>query len=704
MAISEERLIRRKFPYTFPVHSLAYCMERFGLTDLSQIDVLVSDFIRRKQWFRSGPAYNTSDFDYLKIKFDFDPAKIVQISHHMAHAAAAYYASGYESSAILIVDGNGSDLETTSFLVGEGTKISYVDTYRGRGIGAVYSAVTNWILGLGTGGEGKTMGLAPYGESHDKVLEINGVLDGIRNDFSSFMRRMPYSDILNQIDLAHRINPLHKDYPRASGKEQVQEPYFARVAFDVQAETERVMIHLGKELFARTKQPNVCVAGGVGLNSVANKLMFDASGFENIFAFPACSDAGIPFGLALWGYYNAEQFKHLPKRRISFGNAYTGRDYPQGEIDDVLDRNAVPSTRTTPDEVARLLSEGKIVGWFQGGSEYGPRSLGHRSILADSRRAEMRDIVNERVKHRETYRPFAPAVLLEDCAEYFDIDGDSPFMLLVADTKRPDLVPAVTHVDNTARVQTVTAHNNGVFYDLVAAFKRLTGVPVLMNTSFNDAGEPIVETPEDALICFSRTEMDYLVLGDRLIAAGDAVRAIGKTLFDQRAALIVRREAEITARFFPGGDKTERDAYVEAENRQAVWHTLYRAKYELERKVMEWAKERKRVLVVGTLDHTDALLRHIGGLATLTLTGIVAFAETEYPTGDAPALERLTRLDGAAIKAGDYDAILVSSHEFHYEILDLLDNAGLTDRAFSPYDNSSRSLIEAFQCLPSFKI
>ena len=351
-------------------------------------------------------------------------------------------------------------------------------------------------------------------------------------------------------------------------------------------------MHLGHELCKQSGSRNICIAGGVALNSVANKIMFDATEFEKIFVFPASSDAGIPFGLAIWGYYNAKELGDFARHKLVYRNAYSGRDYGQAEIDAVLDNYGIAARRTTPREVAELIADGNVVGWFQGASEYGPRALGHRSILADSRRAEMKDIVNTRVKHRETYRPFAPAVLLEDCADYFDIEGESPYMLLVADVKQPDVVPAISHIDNTARVQTVTRADNGVFYDLIAAFKEITGVPVILNTSFNDAGEPIVETPEDALICFLSTDMDCLVLGDRLVFAESQNRTIVERLRADREAHIAENEQDAIERFFRGYDEAERDRFIEAGNQQAVWHITRRWREELERKVANWAGRR----------------------------------------------------------------------------------------------------------------
>lgn len=702
VAISEERLIRQKHPYVFPIHSLKYCLDHYGISSLSDIDLIVTDHVRQKRWFFSGPSYNISEFDYLKLKLDFDPDKIIVISHHMAHAASVYYTSDFNDAAILIVDGNGSDLETTSFLVGEGDRIRYIDSYRAQGIGALYHTVSHWILNMGPGGEGKTMGLAPFGAAYDPVLRIEGRYDGIKTDYSRFVRRQPYSDVLNQINPAFRINPLRGEHRRCPDKTHLLDPYFARVAFDVQQEAERAMVHLGREIEKRTGKKNICLSGGVALNSVANKIMFDATGFERIGLFPAASDSGIPLGLALWGYHNARELGDAPRRRVSFKHAYTGTDYGKERILDMLRRHDIPHRRVGMQEVARRIADGEIIGWFQGGSEYGPRALGHRSILADSRRAEMTDVVNSRVKHREGFRPFAPAVLAEHCAEYFDIEGESPFMLLVADVKKPREIPAVTHVDNTARVQTVTHEANGVFYELVAAFKDITGVPVILNTSFNDAGEPIVETPEDATICFLRTEMHALVLDDWLIDVRDIADkgALAARLDEERQAAIAARRQEALDRFFPGYNAEECRTLVEEYNRMSAWHACYSPKYELEKQVSAWLRDKARVLIVGTVDHTALLPQVINGFTQLDVVGYVDFdGRPDLHDGRS---QPYPVCGWDAVEAGNYDALLVSSHEFMYDILDAVQAKKVGKPVYAIYDNATRSMLNTLDRLPHF--
>lgn len=701
VAISEERLIRKKFPYTFPVHSIAYCMDYYGLDTLSQVDLLVGDHIRLKRWIRSGPSYNTSEFDYLKLKLDMDPGRIITISHHMAHAASVFYTSGFDHSAILVVDGNGSDLQTTSFLEGDEKGIRYLDSYKAQGIGAVYSAVTSQILNLGTGGEGKTMGLAPYGEIYPPVLTgLEGKFNGIRNDYSEFMRRMPYSDILNQLDPKNRINPIRVPHQKCLNPADLLNPYFSRVAFEVQQETERALTHLGQVLWEQTHSKNLCLSGGVALNSVANKVCFDATPFEKIHVFPACSDAGIPFGLAIWGYYNTiSRFGTFPRKPLIFNNAYTGREYDMDATRSMLEAHGIPFQVTTPHSVAQELANGKIIGWFQGGSEYGPRALGHRSILADSRRSEMRDFVNTKVKHRETFRPFAPAILAEQCAEYFDIEGESPFMLLVASSRKTDIVPAVTHVDNTARVQTVTQVGNGIFYDLIQAFFTITGVPCILNTSFNDAGEPIVETPEDALICFLRTEMDLLVIGPYLIHGnGVNKREVADRLAAARTQRIEENYQKALKRFFPDYDSHERDRYIAESNKDAQWRVVHRSRYELEKTAWRWKRDQKRILIVGTRDHTALLPRRILEFSDITVVGFVDF--NNRLEGNADCQVSYPHQPWNVVIKGDYDEILVSSFEFMYDITEALLQAGVKKPIYEIYDNASRSFLDTLGWMP----
>ncbi len=506
VAISEERLVRKKFPYTFPINSISYCLDHFNI-ELNDIDLLVSDWIREKKWKRSAPAYDYQMFDYIKEKLKFKK-QILQINHHLAHAASCYYTSKFNNAAILIIDHNGSDLETNSYFIGNKNKISHLETYKLFGIGAAYSAVTKNILNLGTGGEGKTMGLAPYGGKNKK---IEFKLNGIKTDFSKFMLRLPFSDILNHESKNLRANPIKQSHKQAN-KKNIMQKYFCDWAHEIQDVSEKILVHLGKDIKKKTDQVNICLAGGVALNCVANEKLFKKARFKDMYVFPACSDSGIPMGLSLWGYHNF--FKK--SKRINFDNAYTGKSYHKNDIIKLLTRFKIKYETKCNSDLAKIISEGNIVSLFSGKSEYGPRALGNRSILADPRDPNIRDLINIKVKHRELFRPFAPAVLEEYCQKYFELES-SPFMLRAVKCKKPKKIPSAVHIDNSARVQTVNKKQNLFFYNLIKEFFKITNVPVLLNTSFNDAGEPLVETPLDALICFFQTKIDYLFFENYVI-------------------------------------------------------------------------------------------------------------------------------------------------------------------------------------------
>ena len=540
VAISEERLLRKKYPYTFPIHSIDYCLKYFNLKNLNKVDYIFSDWIRKKRWLRSGPAYNYQMFDYIKEKLKYNKDKIIQIDHHLAHAASVYYTSDFKDSSILIVDGNGSDLETNSFFKGKSNEINLIDKSKYHGIGAVYSAVTKEILNLGTGSEGKTMGLAPYGKN-DKKIKIRYKLNGINTNFSPFIKRMPYSDVLYHINSNFRPNPLKFRIKKAN-KKNVTNQFYSNWAFAIQKISEKIILHLGKEIYKKNKSKNICLAGGVALNSVANNYLYKKGDFDKMFVFPACSDSGIPLGLVLWGYHNFLN----GKKRIKFNNAYTGIEYSKDEILSILKKNKISHSFTNNNEIAKYISEGKVIGYFQGKSEYGPRALGNRSILADARNPLMRDYINKKIKHREMFRPFAPAILEEKSKEYFELEY-SPFMLQVSKSKKRKKIPSAIHVDGTARVQTVNKKQNKNFYDLINEFYKITNVPVILNTSFNDAGEPLVETPLDALICFLKTDIDYLVIGNIIIDKKllKNIKNIIKKLEINRKKNIVNNEKKI---------------------------------------------------------------------------------------------------------------------------------------------------------------
>ena len=689
VCISEERLIRKKYPYSFPIHSINYCMEYFSIKNLNQINFIISDWIKIKRWHRSGPSYNYSMFDYLKEKFNFPKERIIQIDHHLAHAASVYYTSKFNESAILIVDGLGSDLETTTFYEGRNNKIKELKKYRDHGIGTAYGAVTNHILNLGTGGEGKTMGLAPYGKKYRDQIKIKFKLKGIKNDFSDFMKRNPLSDTLNQINPNLRPNPIKVSHKFCKNKNHLDK-YFSGVAYDIQNVAERVMSHLGREIYKDTKSKNICIAGGVALNSVANKKLLDKSKFKNIFVFPACSDAGIPFGAALWGLFNLE--KKVDKNQVKFDNAYTGKNYTNESILEILKKFKIKYSKTDENLIAKYISQGKVIGRCAGRSEYGPRALGNRSILADARNSKMRNYLNKHIKHREMFRPFAPVVLEEKNKEYFDLDQPSPYMLLVAKSHKAKLIPSAIHVDKTARVQTVNRNQNSDLYNIIKKFYKLTDVPVILNTSFNDAGEPIVESPLDSLICFLQTKIDCLILNDFMIEKKNIKKISLKKILDFRKKLILRKEKDIIKKFMKPLSKTEFISKQKKFTKEAIYFAIKNSESKLT-KIFNNFKN-KKILLIGSIDHTLVLCKifekNIKNLdiSFFNLPNKNDFLEIK----GKPKLKSISNLS----KIDSYDKIIISSFEYQRDIFDFINNKVKQDKIFQIYDNSSRSLMDSF--------
>lgn len=687
VCISEERLIRKKYLYTFPLHSIGYCMEYFKIKNISRINLIVSDWIKIKRWLRSGPSYNYSMFDYLKEKFKFNKKKIIQIDHHLAHAASVFYPSKFKESAILIVDGLGSDLETTSYYYGVKNKITEVDKYRGYGIGAAYSAVTNHILNFGTGGEGKTMGLAPYGKKYRGKLNIKVKLNGIENDFSNFMKRQPLSDVLNQINVNYRSSPIKQKHYFCKKKNHL-DPYFSGVAYDIQSASEKAMIHLGKDIEKKIKSKNICMAGGVALNSVANKKLIDSSNFKNIFIFPACSDAGISFGAALWGAINKYSIKK--KFKLNFKNAYTGKTYTNLEIKNLLDKFNIKFTKYSTKQIAGILNKGKVVGRLAGGSEYGPRALGNRSILADPRDRNMKDYLNKVVKHREIFRPFAPCILEEEKKKYFDLRTSSPYMLLVAKSKKSNKIPSAIHVDGTARVQTINKTQNKKFYNIIKSFNEITKVPCVLNTSFNDAGEPLVETPLDALICFLKNKIDFLILEDQLIYRPKKIKKLIKKLELYRKKLIADREKKLLKKLMHKLSKKEFLRKAKNENKLAVFKTIYEPS-EIFLKIIKKYKN-KKILLAGTNDHTYALVKiHEKELNKKSIDYF------EYSFNDFLKLKyKIKFLNQVKNINNAYDIIIISSFEHLEKIKKKFNKVFKNTKIFSIYDNCSRSIMDAY--------
>lgn len=535
-AVQEERLTRRKRQRTFgskPSLAISYCLSEAGI-QAKDLDAVVYS----SQGRMSSPLEDVALNPQLQVALHEIP--VLRISHHLAHAVSAFAISGFEDSAVLVVDGMGSpetDLnederaaildrvedgwETASIYHASGTGIRAVEKHmvekaqwltwdfdrmpKFRSLGGIFSALSWQIFG-NHHEAGKVMGLAPYGVPDFPVEDFFHIEDNRFRFRDAIPERFQFID---------RWPNRRTEYQNLSASAQVA--------------LEEALLHLARRARELTGASRLCYAGGVALNSVANERIMREVGFGDVYVIPAAEDSGPAIGAAYYGLW------HLTKKNslARLVHDAVGRRYSSEEIARTVEQAPGIQSSTADDvisEAVEQLCDGKILGWFHGRSELGPRALGQRSILCDPRSPDAKAILNSRVKHREAFRPFAPAVLLEKADEWFELDGmtESPYMLRVCRFReeRKDQIPAVVHVDGTGRLQTLTPQANGRFYDLVKRFHEKTGVPILLNTSFNVMGEPIVETPEDALWCFLSTGIDALVLEDRIVSKQPAFRSI----------------------------------------------------------------------------------------------------------------------------------------------------------------------------------
>lgn len=441
--------------------------------------------------------------------------KMVHVPHYFAHIASAAFLSPFQRCAVLLVEGGGDYLATALALV-TGTDVELCKVFRLRSsLGYLWMIVCDYFGYRPNYDEGKVMALASYGEP--KYLDVFERISPVDDEgnFNIVTYEQPrIFELFSRFGIPRRERKF-EDYPA--------KPY-CDLAASLQAYTEIVGIRLVNQLYMFDRRygrgcEGLCVIGGVGLNSVMNGAILASGPYRKSFLLPMMGDDGTAVGAALFAYHCI--FGRSRADALTRFSPYTGELYMQKRIHQAISRSGITYEvpRDLLNEVAKLLSKGKIVGWFQGRSECGPRALGNRSILADPRRPDMKEELNRKVKRREMYRPYAPSVIFERAGEFFDLNDEAPFMLRVVKVldEKKELIPAVTHVDGTARVQTVRREDNPIFYDLIASFERLSGIPLVLNTSFNVAGELIVETPEDALKCFQTTEMDVLVLGRQMI-------------------------------------------------------------------------------------------------------------------------------------------------------------------------------------------
>ncbi len=533
-AAHEERFTRKRHDPDLPVEAAKYCLEeaRLGIEDIDYVAFYDKPFVKFERILttylstfpRSLPSFTKAIPVWLKEKLWVPNAireqlgfegEVLFAEHHQSHAASAFLPSPFEEAAILTCDGVG-EWATTTQGVGRGESIELIKEIRfPHSLGLLYSAFTYYLGFKVNSAEYKVMGAAPYGEPKyaDKIFEE---LVDLRDD-GSFKLNMKYFAYDYGLTMTNRRFDELFEMPRRDPESEMLQFHWD-IAASVQHVTEEVVLRAVRDLHHRTGLSNLCMAGGVALNCVANGRIVREGPFEQLWVQPAAGDAGGALGAALF-IHNCVLGK---PRSFRMDHAYWGPSYSDAEICRYLDSQGAPYRSLSRDEMiaetARRLSDDQaVVGWFQGRLEWGPRSLGSRSILADARNEENWKRVNLKIKFRESFRPFAPAVLAEKASEWFDIDRPSPYMLLVCQVHEGKKIPAVTHVDGSARLQTVTRDSHPEFYDLLAAFDRATGCPVIINTSFNVRGEPIVCTPDDAYLCFMRTEMDVLVLGNQIL-------------------------------------------------------------------------------------------------------------------------------------------------------------------------------------------
>ncbi len=564
-AAEEERFSRIKHDYGFPHQAIRFCLETGGIqgSDLDYVVFFEKPFRKfdrilmsvLQTYPQSWKVFRESMITWMLDKLwvggvieselGVPKDRVLFSEHHLSHAASAFLCSPFEEAAILTVDGVG-EWTTATWGTGRGTDIRLTHKIEfPHSLGLLYSAFTAFLGFEVNEGEYKVMGMAPYGKPRfvEKVWKLIH-----QNEDGSFYLNMGYFSFHHSTDETFNSrfaelfgNPRppgmpffteESGYPRYFGRQPAnyhelcaQNQFYADIAASIQRVTEDVLIRMANCLHQRTGQKRLCIAGGVGLNSVANSRILSETPFEELFIQPAAGDGGGALGAALWAYHSL-----LGKPRTScMEHAYWGRQYSESEIASFLDESGIPYQRFNNDEkllgqVVDRLTSGKVVGWYQGRFEWGPRALGNRSILADPRRADMKDIVNAKIKFREPYRPFAPSVLAKSAECFFDLQNavshhPARYMLYVVPVReeKKEVVPAITHVDGTARLQTVFREQNPRYYSLIEAFQGATGVPVLLNTSFNLKGEPIVTTPANAYNTFSKSEMDCLVLENFLV-------------------------------------------------------------------------------------------------------------------------------------------------------------------------------------------
>lgn len=549
-AAEEERFSRIKHDSSYPYKALQYCISQIPKGE--KVDLVVFyekpflkfdrlletylDFAPRglKSFLHSFPLWTKEKVflkqiikKKMKKKLKYSP-RLIFSEHHLSHAASCFYPSPFEQAAVLCLDGVG-EWETTTLWQGENGKLQKLKSLNfPHSLGLLYSTLTAYLGFLPNNDEYKVMGLAPYGRPRFSEVMKEELID-IKED-GSFRLNLEYFDYCTGLKMYNK--KMSSLFGRAARENDAQlEDFHSDVAASLQLVTEEVILKLVRFLSAQTGHKNLCLAGGVALNCVANGKILRETSIEKIWVQPAAGDSGASLGAALVGHYYAQE--EVPKRKVGphdtqkgslLGPEYSAQRIEKATRDSLDLEDHIIDFNTWPElceKVAKLLEAGFVGGLFQGRMEFGPRALGSRSIIADARRSDGQNHINRKIKFREDFRPFAPIVLKEDLKDYFDLKHESPYMLLVArvlkDLRDSSHIPAVTHVDGSARIQTVHPNHHPALYELMRAYKKRTGEGVLVNTSFNVKGEPIVCTPEDAIRCFYTTNLDFLVLEKKLV-------------------------------------------------------------------------------------------------------------------------------------------------------------------------------------------
>ena len=581
-AAQEERFTRKKHDPTYPKNAVNYVLNEAKLK-INEVDYVVfydKPFLKFerlletyisnapkgfKQFQKALPIWLREKLfqkfllkkEFINLSKKFDIKKLLFAEHHFSHAASAFYPSPYKEAVVLTLDGVG-EWATTTISIGKNNQLDIVkEIHFPHSIGLLYSAFTYYLGFKVNSGEYKVMGLAPYGEPKYKNIILEKIID-LKED-GSFRLNQSYFNYTTGLTMTNSLFSKLFNHPIRNPARDKLTQFHMDIASSIQAVTEEIILKITKSLFKEYAIPNLCMAGGVALNCVANSKILKDGYFKNIWIQPASGDAGGALGAALAVWYKELNNPRIASNKDLMNGAFLGPQYSQQEIEKSLKKNGAKFEVMNIDSVisktAKALDRGNTVGWFQDKMEFGPRALGGRSIIADPRSEKMQKLLNLKIKYRESFRPFAPSILNEDMSDWFELKQDSPYMLFTANINKNlcnkmteeeknlfgidklnikrSTIPAVTHVDYSARVQTVHKETNPKFHALISEFKKITGCPVIVNTSFNVRGEPIVCTPDEAFKCFMGTELDMLVIGNCVLLKKNQEKKLTENYIDK---------------------------------------------------------------------------------------------------------------------------------------------------------------------------